>query len=162
MHSLGVHCKTQSASSIFPWISARCIYSNSKILRERTDIAHKGTLQGHGNRNNWNRNETILQLLFKSYIQNVALSSGEGGGGHLFKRTACLTLWPKRLCAHLEGGCKYECRCLNMEIWYPILLVLLFEIGLERLKIDLWSNLPDRGENRHINKKLLQSHIPYM
>ena len=29
------------------------------------------------------------------------------------------------------------CRCLNMEIWYPILLVLHFEIGLERLTIDL-------------------------
>ena len=49
-----------------------------------------------------------------------------------------------------------------MEIWYPILLVLPFEIGLERLTIDLWSNLADRDENRHINKKLLQSHIPYM
>ena len=54
------------------------------------------------------------------------------------------------------------CRWLNMKIWYPILLVLHFEIGLERLTIDLWSNLPNRGENRHINKKWLQSHIPYM
>ena len=53
------------------------------------------------------------------------------------------------------------CRCLNMKIWYPILLVLLWDWLREAKN---WFVIkPSRQRwNRHINKKLLQSHIPYM
>ena len=43
-----------------------------------------------------NYSPVIIQKLHikwkKTQVFLVALSSGEGGGGHLFKRTTCLTL----------------------------------------------------------------------
>ena len=41
--------------------------NETKILRERTDNAHKGTLQGHGNRSSWSGKK-----LFSSYYSKVA------------------------------------------------------------------------------------------
>ena len=143
--------------------------NETKILHKRTDNAQKGTLQGHGNRNNWYRKKTILQLLFKSCIWNEnrnrssswPSAQGREEGG-TYSRGLLVWHYDPKGCVLIWKRGANMCRCLNMEIWYPILLVLPFEIGLERLTIDLWSNLADRDENRHINKKLLQSHIPYM
>lgn len=57
-----------------------------------TDNTHKGTLQTHRERNNWNRNKTI-QVYWFSWDWNLwngtTIYESKGGGGALIS-----TLWP--------------------------------------------------------------------
>ena len=104
-------------SRILDWGGCFSSYHSNRIKIERKGNAHEGTLLAHGDRNHRNEEETIILYWFLCKVVNkVAVETGfpwfllfakvreESGGGGLFKRGACLTLWPSKWVLIWGGG----------------------------------------------------------
>ena len=105
-------------SRILDWGGCFSSYHSNRIKIERKGNAHERTLLAHGDRNHRNEEETIILYWFLCKVVNkVAVETGfpwfllfakvreeSGGGGGLFKRGACLTLWPSKWVLIWGGG----------------------------------------------------------
>ena len=109
-------------SRILDWGGCFSSYHSNRIKIERKGNAHEGTLLAHRDRNHRNDEESIILYWFLcKVVNNVAVETdfpcvpiickseggewGGGGEGRLFKRGACLTLWPSKW-VNL-GGCAF-------------------------------------------------------
>ena len=104
-------------SRILDWGGYFSSYHSNRIKIERKGNAHEGTLLAHGDRNHRKEEETIILYWFLCKVVNkVAVETGfpwfllfakvreESRGGGLFKRGACLTLWPSKWVLIWGGG----------------------------------------------------------
>ena len=117
-------------SRILDWGGCFSSYHSNRIKIERKGNAHEGTLLAHGDRNHRNEEETIILYWFLCKVVNkVAVETGfpwfllfakvreESGGGGLFNRGACLTLWPSKWVLIWGGG--EGCAFYNVGAYLP-------------------------------------------